>query len=152
MFCFETLARRASLIASTAQVVAAADPSATTAGTAAQTQLDALGGVWQPWATAVPTSYPTASPVASAAADATAADLVVALADGADQARTACGEETGDAAARLYASLAVAWSLEALGRVNRIPVQVVHLKAREGDRLIVPFVSISKTNLSRSVQ
>ena len=110
----DALARRASLIASTAQVVAAADPSATTAGTAAQTQLDALGGVWQPWATAVPTSYPTASPVASAAADATAADLVVALADGADQARTACGEETGDAAARLYASLAVAWSLEAL--------------------------------------
>ena len=55
-----------------------------------------------------------AEALAGAAADATAADLVVALADGADQARTACGEETGDAAARLYASLAVAWSLEAL--------------------------------------
>ena len=110
----DALARRAALIASTAQVVAGTDASATAAGTAAQTQLDALGGVWEPWATAVPTSYPTASPVASAAADATAADLVVALADGADQARTACGEETGDAAARLYASLAVAWSLEAL--------------------------------------
>ena len=51
----DALARRAALIGSTAQVVAAADPSATAAGAAAQTQLDALGGVWQPWATAVPT-------------------------------------------------------------------------------------------------
>ena len=131
----DALARRASLIASTAQVVAAADPSATTAGTAAQTQLDALGGVWQPWATAVPTSYPTASPVAGAADDATAADLVAALADGADQARTACGEETGETAARLYASLAVAWSLEAL----RLDPSAVPATGRDAAAMTAPL-------------
>lgn len=114
----DSLARQAALIASTAQVVsasAAVEQSATieTIVANAATQLEALGGVWDPWATPVPTTYQTVAPVPSAAADADTADLVTALTDGASLARGAAAACDESATARLYAALAVAWSLEA---------------------------------------
>ena len=114
----DALARRASLIASTADVVAGSGASgADTAqrlADAARTQLDALGGVWQPWASAAPSGYPTASPVPTAPSTATAGELVTMLTEGATQASTAASQASETAAAHLYASLAVAWLLGAI--------------------------------------
>ncbi|WP_257210736.1 hypothetical protein [Actinomyces ruminis] len=82
----DALARQATLIASTAQVVARSDAQQSTQAeaiaAAARTQLEALGGVWDPWATPVPTTYQTVSPAPSAAADVDVDDLVSALAEG----------------------------------------------------------------------
>ncbi|WP_343212342.1 hypothetical protein [Actinomyces sp. 565] len=114
----DALARQATLIGSTAEVIARSgvpqSAQADVIATAAQNQLEALGGVWDPWATPVPTTYETVPPVPSAAADADAADLVAVLADGATMARDAAASCDDAVSARLYASLAVAWSLAAL--------------------------------------
>lgn len=114
------LARHAVLIASTAQALssnetaAELDPQALALATAldqaAQAQQQALGGVWQPWPTAVPSQYPTASPVATAAADATMTDLVTALTAGAAAARQAGVEAGNGRDASLYASLHASWT------------------------------------------
>lgn len=115
----DQLARRAVLIASTADVVAdggsmdAAGPAQGLAS-AARTQLQALGGVWEPWASESPAAdpdRPTASPAATASPGATVHDLVTALTEGATQASTAARESSEATAARLYASLGVAWLL-----------------------------------------
>ena len=83
------LARQATLISSTASVVSqASGTDATTAALAegvkhtADAQLETLGGVWEPWASQVPSSYPTVAPVPSPSADATTQDLAAALSDG----------------------------------------------------------------------
>ncbi len=114
----DSLARQATLIASTAEVVAQdsqeAEPGLTQViATGARSQAQALGGVWEPWAgaTAVPTSFPTAAPLATAAPGAGAADLVVALSQGVDLARQACQDEAVTETARAYASLVVSWTL-----------------------------------------
>lgn len=113
----DALARQATLIGSTAQVVARSGAQQATqaeaVAAAAQTQLEAMGGVWDPWATPVPTTYQTVSPAPSAAADADVDDLVSALIDGLGQAREAAAACEDAATARLYAALAVAWSLQA---------------------------------------
>jgi len=115
----DSLARQATLIGSTADVVARsqdAEQSALTDAIAASaaTQLEALGGVWDPWATPVPTTYETVAPLPSAAADADTTDLTAALVDGAAMAREAAAACDDPGTARLYASLAVAWSLQGL--------------------------------------
>ena len=115
----DQLARRAVLIASTADVVAdggsmdAAGPAQGLAS-AARTQLQALGGVWEPWASESPAAdpdRPTTSPAATASPGATVHDLVTALTEGATQASTVARESSEATAARLYASLGVAWLL-----------------------------------------
>ncbi|MBW3068721.1 Tat pathway signal protein [Actinomyces sp. 594] len=112
------LARQATLIGSTAEVIARSgvpqSAQADVIATAAQNQLEALGGVWDPWATPVPTTYETVAPLPSAAADADTTDLTAALVDGAAMAREAAAACDDPGTARLYASLAVAWSLRAL--------------------------------------
>ena len=114
----DALARHASLVASTADVVAGSGASgADTAQRLADSgraQLDALGGVWQPWASAAPSGYPTASPVPTASSTATAGDLVTMLTEGATRASTAASQASETTAAHLYASLAVAWLLGAI--------------------------------------
>ena len=114
----DALARHASLVASTADVVAGSGASgADTAQRLADSgraQLDALGGVWQPWASAAPSGYPTASPVPTASSTATAGDLVTMLTEGATRASTAASQASETPAAHLYASLAAAWLLGAL--------------------------------------
>ena len=113
----DALARRASLIVSTADVVAGGADGAGDAQRLADSgraQLNALGGVWEPWATAPPSGHPTASPIATAAPTAATADLVTALTEGATQASTATSQASETTAARLYASLAVAWLLGAV--------------------------------------
>ncbi|WP_241655364.1 hypothetical protein [Actinomyces oricola] len=112
----DSLARRTTLILSTAQVVAqspdaGAVATAQTVAADAQVQLDALGGVWQPWATTVPTTYPTASPVETADPGATTETLVTELTEGVAQARQAALGAQDTAAAQLYASLFVSWSV-----------------------------------------
>ncbi|WP_244936736.1 Tat pathway signal protein [Actinomyces qiguomingii] len=130
------LARQAALIASIAQVVSdsgTAQPSAPVDAIAASaaTQLNALGGVWDPWATPVPTSYQTVPPVPSAAADVSTADLTTALTDGTALAREAAAACADDDAARLYAALAVAWSLEA----TRLDAAAVAVSGRDASAL-----------------
>jgi len=113
----DALARQTTLIGSTADVVARSggqqSAQADAIAVASRTQLEALGGVWDPWATPVPTTYETVSPAPSAAADADVDDLVSALTDGLGQARAAAAACEDAATARLYAALAVAWSLQA---------------------------------------
>lgn len=114
----DALARHASLVASTADVVAGSGASgADTAQRLADSgraQLDALGGVWQPWASAAPSGYPTASPVPTASSTATADELITLLTEGATRASTAASQASETPAAHLYASLAAAWLLGAL--------------------------------------
>ncbi|WP_232023237.1 Tat pathway signal protein [Actinomyces viscosus] len=113
------LARQAALISSTAGVVAqAGGTDATTAALAegvkqtADAQLETLGGVWEPWASQVPSSYPTVAPVPSASADATAQDLATSLGDGSTMARRAAIGAASEQDARLFTALTVAWSLQ----------------------------------------
>ncbi|VEG75579.1 Uncharacterised protein [Actinomyces slackii] len=110
----DALARQAVLISTTAQVVSATgaegSQTAVSVHSSAQAQVEALGGVWQPWATAVPTTYPTATPLATAGSDATTADLLAALQHGATMATQASFNATDPAEAQLYASLAASWS------------------------------------------
>lgn len=115
----DALARQTALISSTAGVVAqASGTDATTAALAegvkqtADAQLETLGGVWEPWASQVPSSYPTAVPVPSASADATAQDLATTLADGSTMARRAAISAASEQDARLFTALTVAWSLQ----------------------------------------
>lgn len=113
----DSLARRASLIASTADVVAGSGADGTgSAGHLADSgraQLDALGGVWEPWTTGAPSGYPTASPIPTPNPTASSEELVTMLTEGATQASAAASQASEDADARLYASLAVAWLLGA---------------------------------------
>ena len=113
------LARQAALISSTAGVVAqAGGTDATVAPLAegvkqtADAQLETLGGVWEPWASQVPSSYPTAAPVPSASADATVQDLATALGDGSTMARRAAIGAASEQDTRLFTALTVAWSLQ----------------------------------------
>ncbi len=114
------LARQATLISSTAGVVAqhAAGTDAVVAALAegvkqtADAQLKTLGGVWEPWASQVPSSYPTVDPVPSASADATVQELATALVDGSTMARRAAISAASEQDARLFTALAVAWSLQ----------------------------------------
>ena len=113
------LARQATLISSTASVVSqASGTDATTAALAegvkhtADAQLETLGGVWEPWASQVPSSYPTVAPVPSPSADATTQDLAAALSDGSTMARRAAIGAASEQDARLFTSLTVAWSLQ----------------------------------------
>ena len=112
------LARQAALISSTAGAVAAGGADATTAALAegvkqtADAQLETLGGVWEPWASQVPSSYPTVAPVPSAPADATAEDLATALGDGSTMARRAAIGAASEQDARLFTALTVAWTLQ----------------------------------------
>lgn len=114
----DALARHSSLIASTADVVAGSDSQgadvAERLAASARTQLDALGGVWQPWESPPPSGYPTASPVPTASSTATAGELVTMLTEGATRASTAASQASETTAAHLYASLAVAWLLGAI--------------------------------------
>ena len=111
----DAMARAATLIGSTAQVVATTSTDQTVVPTSAsiqeeaRQQVEALGGVWEPWATPVPTTYPTATPVATAAPDATVSDLVTALSSGVETARGVL-ETAEPAQAQLAASLVVSWS------------------------------------------
>ncbi|WP_125898897.1 Tat pathway signal protein [Actinomyces gaoshouyii] len=113
----EALARRAALIGSTARAVIAQGGRGSTSAQAeviaqeADTQLAALGGVWEPWPTGAPTGYPTATPVETAAGTATSEDLVAALGDGAASARSALESAQAEELARLVVSLHIAWSL-----------------------------------------
>ncbi|SDN18575.1 hypothetical protein SAMN05216355_101109 [Actinomyces ruminicola] len=130
------LARQATLIGSTADVVARSQDAEQSAladaiAASAATQLEALGGVWDPWATPVPTTYETVSPAPSAAADADTADLAAALTDGAAMAREAAVACDDADTARLYASLAVAWSLQAL----RLDGNAVEVSGRDASAL-----------------
>ncbi|MGK2349297.1 hypothetical protein [Actinomyces sp. W5033] len=116
------LARRTVLVASTASSFLAAFPEDPAAGIASAlvtdtaVQLEALGGVWEPYTAPVPSTFPTASPVATAAAGASRDALVEALTAGAAQAREACLTAAQAQEASLYAAVAVSWSvaLEAL--------------------------------------
>ncbi|MCR2053168.1 Tat pathway signal protein [Actinomyces bowdenii] len=111
----DSLARQAVLISSTAEVVASGDQGS--GAVPAQLQADAhnqaqaLGGVWEPWATAVPTTYPTATPIATAAPDATGDDLRAALEQGVGMAREAALSAGSAQEAQLYAALAVSWGV-----------------------------------------
>lgn len=113
----DALARQATLISTTASVVSvsagAADSSQTTAAltTTAQAQVEALGGVWEPWPTAVPTTYPTATPAATAAADATLEDLTTALSDGIALSSQAALTAEDAASARLFTAITVSWAV-----------------------------------------
>ena len=113
----DALARQATLIGSTATVVSVSTQDTTVAsaaaalGTGAASQVTSLGGVWEPWPTAVPTSYPTASAVATAAADATVEDLTAALANGVTMAAEAAVSAEDAQSARLFTSLAVSWAV-----------------------------------------
>lgn len=113
----DALARHTVLLSSTAASMLAAfpdDPSAPVASAlVADTavQLEALGGVWEPYATAVPTTYPTASPVATAADGATQEALAEVLSQGVVQAREAALAATQADRASLYAAVAVSWSV-----------------------------------------
>ncbi|MDO4243919.1 MAG: hypothetical protein Q4C85_09230 [Actinomyces sp.] len=136
----DTLARHSVLIGSTAQVVASSGESAQRAGAqvvadAAVVQLEALGGVWEPWATPVPTTYPTATPVATAAATATTEDLATALGDGVSTARQAASRAASAQDARLYAALATAWSLQ----LRRIAPQSVEATGRGTTAMTEPL-------------
>ncbi len=112
------LARDAVLIASAAASVAdgggqADDATRTRAAaleTAAEEQGKALGGVWEPWASAPPTGYPTATPVATVSAGSGTDDLVGALAQGVIRARKAALAATDADTAALCASITVSWS------------------------------------------
>lgn len=135
----DALARHSVLIASTAQVVVASGDqsqraSAQVVADAAAVQLEALGGVWEPWATPVPTTYPTATPVATAAATATTQDLATALGDGVSAARDAASRAPSAQDARLYASLATAWSLQ----LRRISPQSVEVTGRDTTQMDEP--------------
>ncbi|RRD29976.1 Tat pathway signal protein [Actinomyces bowdenii] len=109
----DSLARQAVLISSTAEVLASGGqgPGAVPAQLQAdaQNQAQVLGGVWEPWATAVPTTYPTATPIATAAQDATGEDLRAALEQGASMAREAALSAGSAQEAQLYTALAVSW-------------------------------------------
>ncbi|WP_228069572.1 Tat pathway signal protein [Actinomyces bowdenii] len=111
----DSLARQAVLISSTAEMVASGDQGS--GAVPAQLQADAhnqaqvLGGVWEPWATAVPTTYPTATPIATAAPDATGDDLRAALEQGVGMAREAALSAGSAQEAQLYAALAVSWGV-----------------------------------------
>lgn len=114
----DSLARQATLIASTAQAVSQgggqeAPELAQVIAVGASSQAQSLGGVWQPWAgaTAVPTSFPTVAPLATASPGAGTEELVAALSQGVELARQACLEQTTPETARAYASLVVSWSL-----------------------------------------
>lgn len=111
----DALARQATLISSAAEVLLTSGnqevaTQATQLVEAGKLQLEALGGVWQPWPTSAPTTLPTTTPVATAPADATPDNLLQALEQGAEQARQAAlhAEQAGQA--QLYAALAVSWS------------------------------------------
>lgn len=123
----DALARQTALIASTARAVAQStgQEEASALQTTTAAQLEALGGVWEPWPSGAPSGYPTASPVATADASAGTQDLVSALTDGVSAARAAALEAQDPRQACLYAALAVSWSvsLEALspGAVERVP-------------------------------
>lgn len=118
----DALARRTVLVSSTASSFLAAfpeDPAASAASTLVTdtaVQLEALGGVWEPYATSVPTTYPTVSPVATASAGASLSELIQALEQGTAQARQAALAATDAHEASLYGAVAVSWSvtLEAL--------------------------------------
>lgn len=108
----DSLARQALLISSTAQVISQEGgqvPADLPASAEAQAQ--ALGGVWEPWATAVPTTYPTATPLATAQSGASLADLSAALEQGAAAARQAAASAQSAQDAQLYTALAVSWSV-----------------------------------------
>ena len=114
----EALARDAVLISSEASSVAdgggAADDDvrsrAAALAKAAEEQGQALGGVWEPWASAPPKGYPTATPVATASVGSGTAELVDALEQGVGRARKAALAATDADAASLYASITVSWS------------------------------------------
>lgn len=108
----DSLARQALLISSTAQVISQ-EGGQVPAGlpSSAEAQAQALGGVWEPWATAVPTTYPTATPLATAQSGASPADLSAALEQGADAARQAAASAQSAQDAQLYTALAVSWSV-----------------------------------------
>ncbi|MCL3778582.1 MULTISPECIES: hypothetical protein [unclassified Actinomyces] len=141
----DALARRTVLVSSTASSLLAASPEDPAAGTASAlvedtaVQLEALGGVWQPYATPVPTTYPTASPVATAATGASRDALVQVLQEGAAQARQAALDATGAEDASLYGAVAVSWSvaLAALepGSVSAVGRDVLLTEPLPGDLL-----------------
>ncbi|WP_243118234.1 Tat pathway signal protein [Actinomyces wuliandei] len=112
----DALARHTWLISSSAAVVArSGDRQAEAAQgveTVAGSQLDALGGVWEPWASEVPTRFPTISPAATAAATATSEDLAALLSEGAALAQEAAVSAPSGQEAQLYASLAASWSIQ----------------------------------------
>lgn len=114
----DSLARDAVLIASAAASVAeggggADDATRTRAAAlakAVEEQDEALGGVWEPWASAPPTDYPTATPLATASPGSGTDELVGALAQGVTRARKAALAATDAGTAALYASVTVSWS------------------------------------------
>ncbi|WP_259390657.1 Tat pathway signal protein [Actinomyces sp. 2119] len=112
----DALARHAWLISSSAAVVARSEDRQAEAAqqveTAANSQLDALGGVWEPWASEVPTRFPTVSPAATAAATATSEDLAALLSEGVTLAQEAAMSAPSGQEARLYASLAASWAVQ----------------------------------------
>lgn len=146
----DAMARAATLIGSTAQVVATTSTDQTVVPTSAsiqeeaRQQVEALGGVWEPWATPVPTTYPTATPVATAAPDATVSDLVTALSSGVETARGVL-ETAEPAQAQLAASLVVSWStrLEELspGSVAPAPRDAATMSEPLGADLLLAYDS-----------
>lgn len=141
----DALARRAVLIGSTAQVRPEAGGKDSEAASAivdiASAQVTGLGGVWEPWATAVPTDYPTATPVATAATTAAAEDLVTVLTEGVAQARTAV-LSAGSAAVGLYGALAASWTacLSLLGtEVEGTPRDATEMTEPVSDALLLAY-------------
>lgn len=136
----DALARQTVLISTTATAIVAsgaeADPAAVQdVADAADVQLQALGGVWDPWSTPVPTRYPTASPVVTAAPTADREDLVAALGQGVQMARDSAAEAGDATTARLYAALAVAWTLE----LDTLSPESVEVTGRDAASMTEPL-------------
>ncbi|WP_172191096.1 Tat pathway signal protein [Actinomyces faecalis] len=114
----DALARQAALISSTAQVVSASGQAEAASQAArliedADVQVQALGGVWQPWPSPAPTPLPTTTPVPTAPSYATPGDLLDSLVAGAQQAHEAALQAPDAAAAQLYTALTVSWATAA---------------------------------------
>ncbi len=111
----DSLARRTTLISSMASIVASSSDTriaeiARSLKGHTSTQLQALGGVWDPWPSGAPSGYPTVDPEPTAQSTTNVETLMSELVDGALQARAACMTAPNANTARLYGSLAVSWA------------------------------------------